>query len=1187
MTEYGLRGIRSAAFAAVALVLGVCGRGEWGVTGGDRGGQGADGPEGVAPESVGSEVVTNVETDHGLGDDLFQGEVEPVTDRGTDVLDQGAGPDVGPDLTRPQVVSAFSADGKGVTVRFSEPVDPLTGADPGHYTIQGSDNSIVAVTDARVSSMFVNLTLDPKATINPALTYTVYVSGVTDLAGNEVDPKAKSAKVKRSVYFALVWHQHQPTYLDVARDELSGPWVRKHATKDYYDMVAILRDYPEVHVTVNLTAVLLTQLLDYYVARLGPYVDTKANRVDEAGFFAAWRGRTDPWIDLLLDDTPDPEGKVAPRPTDRQIELFYNAPWSCLSTSDAMMAFFPEYKALRDRAPVTYTHDDLLLLKIMFEIAWFDPDFLNGPVTMPDGSVVDLSDVVKKDAAGRFTLAVPPSEDLANRLVAEEYKIMKNIVAIHKGMRFDPAACAKSGQCTGQVELTTTPFYHPILPLIHDSDLAKKVQPFDTMPERFREPEDARAHVLKAVRYFQDLFGAPPLGMWPGEGSVAEEVVGHFVDAGVRWVATDKDVLLNTLAKMGQAAPPCAHCRPYRLDVDLALGDGGSQTDEMAIVFRDTGLSDKLGWTYQPMWGQVAAQDFLKDLLNMAPTFGGPDRLVTVVLDGENAWESYLKEHDAKGFFRALYRALNDAAVMGEIVPVTVGEYLLGNEARAIPPHPIHDLPELEPLQPGSWIGGNFAVWIGEPEENAGWAYLLKARKALAASGLPRPDPAAPAPPKADTPDYHAWRAFEEMYAAEGSDWFWWYGDDMTSPANDDTPFDAAFRSHLVGMYQAMNEALTKQGKPPVPVPDFPPLVQAKQKAPTGPLTTPPVLDGQIAPTEAWVSEGGLFYDNDSGSMANPLDDIASVYYGYTSDKFYCALQFNLDLNQKVVTPYAVSLYFSHKHILDPQTGQFQQDPINTTDKYGQSLNFLMGGAAREVRVDFSQKPPVVGVFQANGSGGWVPAGTAGVWMGGPAASGGKVLEFAIPFASLKLALGDPLEFLAVTGDTSGARDRAPNLTGKLVFEDATNLVYVTFEVDVSGTQVAIDTYGPINNPPQPKGKGIVFIAGNQDKLGNWIPNKIALRDDGVAPDSKSGDSIWSGVFGFMPGTLLRYKYTIGIPTDEGKWSGTEEFPLTERGFDVTKDPSCKKMKVRDIFADRPQPTGTLGPKSTLDPCVK
>jgi len=176
---------------------------------------------------------------------------------------------------------------------------------------------------------------------------------------------------------------------------------------------------------------------------------------------------------------------------------------------------------------------------------------------------------------------------------------------------------------------------------------------------------------------------------------------------------------------------------------------------------------------------------------------------------------------------------------------------------------------------------------------------------------------------------------------------------------------------------------------------------------------------------------------------------------------------------------------------------------------------------------------------------------------------------------------------VAVVGSGGKAIDRAPNLTGKLVFEDQTSLVYVTFEVDCTGSKIAVDTYGSINNPPPPKGKGIAYIAGNQDKLALWIPNKIGLRDDGLGGDATALDNIWTGTYGFMPGSILRYKYTLGIPTNEAHWAGTEEFPLTERGLDVTKDPACKKMKIRDVFADRPQPTGTSGPNAKIDDCLK
>ena len=1146
----------------LALIVGFCASctGDWGISGGDQPAQ----PDVVGP---GPDIETTDSTH------------PDITPPDPGQSDPGLVHDEGPDLTPPQVISAFSPDGKGVTVRFSEPVDPATASVAANYAVKGSAGaaSDIPVLAASPKGAFVTLTLDQSKPINPDLTYEVFVSNVTDLAGNPVDAKARKAKVKRSVYVAIVWHQHQPLYASASGEELSGPWVRKHATKDYYDMAAMLANYPDVHLTINLTPVLLSQLTRYYLERLGdvgddglPLVDIAANRVREEQFLKKYRGKTDPFIDLLLDDTPDPLGKVAPKPTDRQLELFYNSPWSCLSTSDAIMNFFPQYKALRDRPPMSYTHDDLLLLKIMFEIAWFDPDFLNGPVKMPDGNVVDLSDLVKRQPDGTYILAVEPSEDMANRLVAENYKVMKNVVPIHKALRYDPDAR------TGQIEVSTTPFYHPILPLIYSTDQARKSQPYDNLPSPpFSYPDDAMAHVAKSVKYYQDLFGQPPKGMWPGEGSVAEVVVDTFVKNGLTWIATDQQILANTLKDMGQPTPPCFQCQPYRI-----TGSAG----DMAIVFRDTEISNKVGFTFAGLFGQQAASEFMKDIAARAPAFGGSDRLVTVILDGENAWESFVKEHDAKGFFYALYQALEDGYKMGEVVPVTVAEYILGNPDRNVPPHPVAQMKELEPLWPGSWIGGDFSVWIGEPEENSAWGYLLKTRQALELSGLPRPNLSADKPAQGDNLTWYAWNAWEEMYAAEGSDWFWWYGDDMTSPANDDSPFDMAFRGHLNGVFTNMNLGLQKQGKPTVKVPDFPPLVQGKAKAPAGPFPTPPTPDGQENPPGEW-SDGGLFYDNDSGAIANPDDHIASVKYGYTNTTFYVALVMNEDMSKKAGSQYAVAIYFSHKHILDVNTGQFEQNPFNTTDRWGRPLGFLMGGAAFEVMLDFSQKPPKATLSKADGAGGFGPA--SGDFQTGGPVPGGKILEFAIPYKTLGIVMGDPLEFEAVVMKDGKAIDWAPNLTGKVVFEDPTTLVYVTFVVDVSGSTIALDTYGPINNKPQPQGKGIVYIAGNQDKLGLWIPNKISLHDDGKNGDEKAGDSLWSGTFGFMPGTLLRYKYTIGIPTDEAKWAGTEEFPLTERGLDVTKDPNCKKMRVRDIFADRPQPTGTAGPHSVIENCVK
>ena len=348
-----------------------------------------------------------------------------------------------------------------------------------------------------------------------------------------------------------------------------------------------------------------------------------------------------------------------------------------------------------------------------------------------------------------------------------------------------------------------------------------------------------------------------------------------------------------------------------------------------------------------------------------------------------------------------------------------------------------------------------------------------------------------------------------------------------------------------------------------------------------GPFEDAPQITGLFDPNEGeWDQEGGFFYDNDSGgTMAGPDDDIAQVYFGYLDEDFYFALLFNEDLSAKLSTSYNVCLYTNHKHITNPQTGDFDTNPFNTTSPHGSELLFNSGGASFQIKVDFSSGSAKVELGKADGNGGWNPTAHS-IELGGPV-QGGKLLEFKIPFASLEMAYGDPLEIFALAAEGDKVIDTAPYTGSKVIFDDITTLVYVTFEVDATGKTVPVNAYVNIENPPPPDGNGIVYIAGNQDVLGSWIPNKVPLIDSGDAPDVTANDGIWTGTFGFAPGTMLRYKYSIGLPKDENKWPGTEEFPLTERGLDVTQDPACGKMLVQEIFADRPNPTGTSGP-STL-----
>ena len=275
--------------------------------------------------------------------------------------------------------------------------------------------------------------------------------------------------------------------------------------------------------------------------------------------------------------------------------------------------------------------------------------------------------------------------------------------------------------------------------------------------------------------------------MWPGEGSVANDILPIFRNHGIQWIATDEKVLARSTPKNQPKYFP------------YAVLDEIKNTAHVVVVFRDTEISDKIGFTYQTVQGEDAAADFITSVLKYASQDGSEDRLLTVVLDGENAWESYRYDNDGKIFLNAMYRKLTELDAAGKIKTVTPTEYLEGNPTRNIPPHPMGAIPKLQWLWPGSWINANYDTWIGEREENQAWEYLLTARTDLERSGIQPPDPSAPAPKKG-TSDWFAYKAWESMYAAEGSDWFWWYGNDQTAPGGDE-PFDRAFITLLKNVY--------------------------------------------------------------------------------------------------------------------------------------------------------------------------------------------------------------------------------------------------------------------------------------------------------------------------------------------------------------------------------------------------
>ena len=564
------------------------------------------------------------------------------------------------------------------------------------------------------------------------------------------------------VKLALLWHMHQPYYEDLATGEHILPWVRLHAIKDYWGMVALLREFPRVKVTFNLVPSLLAQVQA----------------------FAANRAR-DRHLELGL----KPAAELTPDEARWMVANGFHAPY------DQRIGPYPRYAELHAKRMARRPFDerDLRDLQVWHKLSWIDPDLLHG-----DPRLVALIEHDRDFAEGDKAM-----------LRGIELELLASVIQEYKD----------AGE-RGQVELATSPFYHPILPLLCDSDAHLHAHPQAARPRvRFARPEDARLQIERAIAFHEAAFGERPRGMWPSEGSVSDAAVQLIADAGLQWIATDEDILARSLQ---EPMRPDLLYRPYR------LGDAGP-----VALFRDHALSDRIGFHYKSWDAYGAAEDFLGRVRDAGRRFseatGGEVATVSVILDGENAWEYYAG--GGRPFLRALYGALDRAR---DIQTVTMAEAAAG---------PARPLPS---IFPGSWINGDFYIWIGHRDDHRAWDQLSAARATYDA--------------RAGQVDATARdKALEEILIAEGSDWFWWYGDDHSS--DHDADFDDLFRRHLRNAYAALGA--------PVPEELFATNISAGSGPyflePSGPLAI--TLDGRDSSYLEWVGAVAPSLSRSGGAM--------------------------------------------------------------------------------------------------------------------------------------------------------------------------------------------------------------------------------------------------------------------------------------------------------------------------------
>ena len=605
----------------------------------------------------------------------------------------------------------------------------------------------------------------------------------------------------------VLWHQHQPYYKDLVTGEYRLPWVRLHALKDYYGMVKLLEEFPEVHQTFNLVPSLIAQIQDYAEGTaLDPFLRVAAR----------------PASDLTTNE--------------RRFILQY----LFQANPEHLIGRYPRYAELWERFQGSgsspqqgdkyFQAQDFTDLQVLSQLAWFDEFFL---------AEQDIAELVWKGRG--FSL-----ED--QKFVVEcQRELIRKVLPEH-------AEAAKQKR----VEISTSPFYHPILPLICDTNAGAASTLGLPLPQnRFRHPEDAREQLQRGLDVHEKVFGVRPRGVWPSEGSVSEEALAIAAELGVSWVATDEGVLSRTTGmsfiRDGQGRLPDASA-----DKLYSVHRYEQGTTGMNILFRDHALSDLIGFVYSGMPPAEAAAHLMRNIKESAqPVLNtGRNATVSIILDGENAWEYYPRS--GREFLRRFYDALqNDRGIEA----VTVSEAIERE----------HNPNILRTLVPGSWINANFNVWIGSPEDNKSWDYLYHARNFYSHASQ-------------HVSEEQRKLAMEELFIAEGSDWNWWYGPEHHS-AND-REFDELYRKHLSNVYQALGATPPDHLAQPI----------------MGGLVTPsflpqtnyihPRITGDMVRYFEWMGAAHYAAERRAGAMHGKVFLLDSIYAGIDQHNIYGRVDF-------------------------------------------------------------------------------------------------------------------------------------------------------------------------------------------------------------------------------------------------------------------------------------------------------
>ncbi len=597
--------------------------------------------------------------------------------------------------------------------------------------------------------------------------------------------------MNKTLKLAFLWHMHQPYYKDDKDNQTAMPWVFLHSIKDYYDIPWYGSKFKNVKATYNLVPSLIFQIESY--------IQDTAN-------------------DKLLETLKLDIGNLSKNDLEYlQSYLFLANEKNMIKPIKRYYELYLKYKTHKTISD--FSHNELLDLEVLFLLSWC------GNYLRQNNKFVKL--LLEKEQ--HYT------QNEKTNLIKELINFMPTILEFYKNQVNE-----------GKITLCTTPYYHPITPLLLDMKSAQHAKPNVTLPKVSSNfHEYGVKNTQFAIEYFKKLFGKKPSGFWPAEGSVSFQTAELFAQHDLKWFCTDEEILYKTLNDRTKL-------NIYK-NYNLYTANGDIQ-----IRFRDHYLSDAIGFDFSQKSPKDSAIEFVKHLKNIYDNCNFSP-LVNVILDGENAWEFF--PNNASDFFHELYTLFEKTPWLQT---VTMDE--ISNDKEI-------DTVNISHLGTGSWIHGNFDIWIGSKQKNQAWELLDITKKDFEK--------------EKNNLDIQTINLIEkEFMIALGSDWFWWYGDDhFTVQAKE---FDELFRKHLINIYQYLNIEIPKKIVTPIVTDDLQNNFHIK---PTSFIY--PKIDGVKSDYFEWLNSGVIDIKKEFSVMDTTKNVVKHLRYGYCKEKFYLYLDGN------------------------------------------------------------------------------------------------------------------------------------------------------------------------------------------------------------------------------------------------------------------------------------------------------